>query len=230
VLWAMIEDRNEEAPALIAHAYELAQAARAPEADVEAAGQQFALAYRLGLLGNYAEMLRAEFKANPQIVVNLPAAALAQLQAGNREAGIEIFERVAEDDFAVLPRDMLWLGGICVLAQACALIGDAARARTLYEILLPHRERNVMIGIAVCWGSPERFLGLLAATLGDDDAAVAHFETAIARNEAGGIDSMYELVRRDYADLLDRLGDAERAAALRAERLTAPGATEVKGV
>src|SRR4051794_14061858 len=226
VLWAMVEDRNEEAPALIARAYEQAKAAQAAEADVEAAGQQFALAYRLGMLGNYAELLHAEFRANPQIVVNLPAAALAQMLAGNREAGIEIFERVAADDFAVLPHDMLWLGGICVLAQTCALIGDVPRARTLYEILLPHRERNVMIGIAVCWGSPERFLGLLAETFGDPELAAQHFETAIARNDAGGIDSMYELVRRDYAALLERLGQPDRAAALRAARLSTPGATQ----
>ena len=100
--------------------------------------------------------------------------------------------------------------------QVAALAGDEARARTLYRILEPHRDRNVMIGLAACWGSTERFLGLLAGAFGDLDAAASHFETAIARNAEGGIDSMFEMVRREYADLLERRGapgDAERAAA-----------------
>ena len=84
----MIADRLDEVPALIARSHELGNRARAREADVEAAGQQFALAYRTGVLGNYAMMLDAEVKANPQLVVNLPALALAHLQAGNREAAV----------------------------------------------------------------------------------------------------------------------------------------------
>jgi tetratricopeptide (TPR) repeat protein len=235
VIWAMIADRVDEAPALIARSHALGNRARAGEADVEAAGQQFALAYRAGVLGNYAMMLDAEYRANPQVVVNLPALALAHLQAGNREAGVALFEGIARNDFAGVPRDMLWTGAMAVLSQVCALIGDEARARTLYHILLPLRDRNVMIGTAVCWGSAERFLGLLATVLRDFDAAAAHFETAIARNADGGIDSMFEMVRREYADMLELRGgpgDAEHAARLRAETLaTAPpsiAATQVE--
>ena len=66
----------------------------------------------------------------------------------------------------------------------CARCSATASApASLYDLLLPHRDRNVVIGIAACWGSAERFLGLLA----DDPArlrAAAHFETAIARNAA----------------------------------------------
>ena len=133
---------------------------------------------------------------------------------------------MATDDFGHVEPNMLWLAGMVVLAEVAALAGDEARARTLYRILEPHRDRNVMIGLAACWGSTERFLGLLAGAFGDLDAAASHFERAIARNAEGGIDSMFEMVRREYADLLDRRGapgDAERAAALRAETLaTAP--------
>jgi tetratricopeptide (TPR) repeat protein len=222
VVWAMIGDRLEELPALIARSHELGNLARAREADIEASGQQVGLAYRVGVLGNYALMLDAEYKANPQIVVNLPALALAHLQAGNREAAVAIFERIAEHDFAAVPRDMLWLGAFSVLSEVCYEIGDEPRARILYEALLPHRDRNVMVGMAACWGSAERFLGLLATVLRDFDAAGTHFETAIARNAEGGFDSMFEMVRRDYAAMLELRagpGDAEHAARLRSETL-----------
>ena len=49
-------------------------------------------------------------------------------------------------------------------------------------------------------------------------------EAALARNTAGGMDTMFEMVRREFADTLDARnapGDAERAAALRAETLAA---------
>jgi tetratricopeptide (TPR) repeat protein len=222
VLWAMIGDRLEDVPALIARAHELGTRARAPEADIEAAGQQFSLAYRTGVLGQFAALLDAQIKENPQLTVNLPALALAHVQAGNRDSAAEIFARLAADDFQSIPRDMLWLAGMSVLADVCARLGDAEHAQVLYRILIPHRDRNILFGMATCWGSLERMLGLLASTLGDYDTAVEHFETAIERNATGGIDAMFEMVRRELADTLEARGapgDAERAAALRAETL-----------
>jgi tetratricopeptide (TPR) repeat protein len=224
VLWAIIADRLDEAPALILRAHELATRARAPEADVEAAGQQFALAYRTGILGQFAALLDAQIKENPQLVVNLPALALAQMQAGNPEAAAEIFNRIAADDFSVVPRDMLWLGGMAILSQVCAMLGDAEHAQVLYRLLLPHRDRTILFGMAACWGSMERMLGLLASAMGDHDTAVTHFEAALARNTAGGMDTMFEMVRREFAEILEARGgpgDAERAAALRTETLAA---------
>ena len=85
------------------------------------------------------------------------------MQAGNREAAAAEFEQLAADGFAALPRDMIWFSTICVLAEVCAGLGDTKRAATLYDVILPHRGRNVMVGMATCWGSAERFLGLLAA-------------------------------------------------------------------
>ena len=103
VLWAMVADRIEEIPALIGRAHELGTRARAPEADLEAAGQQFAIAYRTGVLGQFAALLDAQLKENPQLVVNLPALALAHAQAGNLEESRAIFVRIAAGDFAGVP-------------------------------------------------------------------------------------------------------------------------------
>ncbi|MBE2319757.1 AAA family ATPase [Solirubrobacter sp. CPCC 204708] len=190
VIWAMIEDRLDEVPDLIAVAHELGVRARRPEVDVESAGQHAGLAYRTGTLGAFAPALAAQIQSDPQLVVNLPVLALAHLQAGEREAGAAIFERFAADDFASIPRDMLWMGAMAVLTHVCTMLGDSARARVLYELLLPYRDRNLVIGIVACWGSVERFLGMLAS---DPAAADAHFERALARNAA--IPSMLRMTR-----------------------------------
>jgi hypothetical protein len=217
VIWAMIEDRLTEVPELIARAHELGVRARRPEVDVESAGQHAGLAYRTGTLGTFAPALAAQIESDPQLVVNLPVLALAHLQAGDRAAATAIFESFAADGFRAIPRDMLWMGAMGVLTHVCHGLGDTARARVLYELLHPFRERHLMIGIVADWGSAERFLGLLAA---DPAQADAHFERALARN--AGIPSMLRMTRADFARVLEARGEGERAAAVRGDSGIAP--------
>jgi hypothetical protein len=107
---------------------------------------------------------------------------------------------------------MFWFTATCVLAEACSHLGDALRAQQLHAQLLPYRNRMVQVTQAACFGSAERFLGLLA----DDPAqADAHFETAIARN--ADIPSMLRMTRAHYADVLEARGEPERAAAIRGD-------------
>ncbi len=212
VIWAMIGDRLAEVPDLINHAHELGVRARRSEVVVESAGQYAGLAYLTGTMGGLAPALAAQIESDPQLVVNLPVLALAHLQAGDREAAAVIFERFAADDFAAIPRDMMWMGAMAVLTHVCAQLGDRERARVLYDLLLPYRDRSLMIGIVAHWGSAERILGLLA----DDPAqADAHFEIAIARN--ADIPSMLRMTRAQYADVLEARGEPERAAAIRGD-------------
>ena len=64
---------------------------------------------------------------------------------------------------------------------------DAAAAAAVYPRLLPYGHRTVVAGRAsYCAGSASLPLGLLAATLGDRPAAVAHLEEAVRRNDALG--------------------------------------------
>ena len=98
------------------------------------------------------------------------------------------------------------------------------RARVLYGMLLPYQDRNVQVTQAACWGSSERFLGLLAAAGSDWDAATAHFESAIAKNLSSGNSGAASLVQRDYAEMLAKRcapGDLDRAVALLRETLDA---------
>lgn len=147
---------------------------------------------------------------------------LAEL--GNLAEAREVFERVARQDFGEMPRDAVWLEGIVLHAEVCDALGDAERADILYRLISPYRERCVVADRGlVCLGSVERWLGLLATTMPRWEDAIAHFEAALARNEALGSPPLVARVRADYAAMLARRGepgDLDRAAELRRQAAT----------
>jgi hypothetical protein len=201
VVWALIEDRVDDAWGLADRALQIGLRTRTPSADVDHAGHVLALLYHEGRLSEHVQDIAGLAEARPHLVIHRPVLCLAQLQSGEREAGRAGFEALAAGGFAAVPRDMLWLTVHCVLAEACALLGDEERARALYRTLLPYRTRFVQVGIVGHWGSVERFLGVLAAALGDAAAARAHLDAAVERNEAAGARHAAALARQTSAAL-----------------------------
>jgi hypothetical protein len=127
-------------------------------------------------------------------------------------------ELLAAGGFASVAGDMNWLAGISGLGQAAALLGDRGRAGELYDLLLPHRERAVLVGrAALCLGPVEMHLGLLAITLGRFEAAERHLAAAAAWSERVGARPWAVWTAVHRADLLARRGEgaghAEAAAA-----------------
>jgi tetratricopeptide (TPR) repeat protein len=137
------------------------------------------------------------FERFPHLRAYRAALALALSFAGERERAVDEFERLATHDFTDIPRDMTWFNAVCTLAEACARIGDAARAALLYELIAPFRTRNVQIGMITCFGSAERYLGLLAGAMGRREDAFAHFQAALARNAASGMRSVIPLIEAE---------------------------------
>jgi DNA-binding CsgD family transcriptional regulator len=87
-------------------------------------------------------------------------------------------------------RSTLWVASLSYLADAASLVGDEATARLLYPELTPLSGGNVIIGHGVAsYGAADRFLGQLAATLGEHETAVEHLERALAANRAMGADT-----------------------------------------
>ena len=84
-------------------------------------------------------------------------------------------------------RESLWLASLTYLTDACAALGDEAMAALVYPELEPLAGANVMIGHLVAfYGAADRYLGMLAATLGEWERAEEHFERAIELNRAHG--------------------------------------------
>ena len=89
---------------------------------------------------------------------------------------------------AALPRDKEWLPN---LSGVVAGLGEAGHggveAAYVYRLMAPYADLFLVDGIgAAALGSVERPLGMLAALLGDHDAAVGHLGRAIVANERIG--------------------------------------------
>jgi DNA-binding SARP family transcriptional activator len=142
------------------------------------------------------------------------ALAVVLIESGAVEEGRASYARFADEGFANVPWEFHWLGTMALLTEACAALGDAAGAALLYERLLPFAHHFVQMSYTSCWGSVERYLGLLAGTLGDVETARRHFEAAVHANEEVGAVLLVAVTRQQFARLL---GPSERAAQLRAQ-------------
>ena len=150
---------------------------------------------------------RAGFAA---VLAELGMADDARLELAHvREEGLEQF------------RSKLWMASLTYLADACSLVGDEALAGLLYAELSPLSGGNVVIGHGVaCYGAADRYLGRLAATIGEHERATEHFEDALAFDRAMGADTWIAHTLYEYGRVLlmrGRHDDAGRASALLSE-------------
>jgi DNA-binding NarL/FixJ family response regulator len=85
-----------------------------------------------------------------------------------------------------------------------------------------------MIGhLVACYGAADRYLGMLAATLGDGERARNHFEHALELNRRMGARTWLAHTAYQYGRLLRSYGDRDHADALLAE---AAALTELIGM
>jgi DNA-binding CsgD family transcriptional regulator/tetratricopeptide (TPR) repeat protein len=146
------------------------------------------------------------------------AALLAELGMKDQaQRELDLVRRTGLDEL----RSGLWVASLTYLADACTLLGDEEVAAPIYDELLPLAGGNVVVGHGVmCYGAADRYLGRLAATLGDRPCAIEHFERALTVNRAMGAITWTAHTLYDLGDTL-RLGgsvdDAVRAGALFSE-------------
>jgi DNA-binding CsgD family transcriptional regulator len=138
--------------------------------------------------------------------------------------------RVVADGLDPL-RESLWLASLAYLTDACSALGDESTAALLYPEFEPFAGGNVMIGhVVACYGAADRYLGMLAATLGESEVAEQHFDRAMELNRRMGALTWLAHTAYEYARFLlsQRRNDRERAqmllgeAASLAERIGMP--------
>ncbi len=173
------------------------------------------------------------FAAAPAVEEAWIPIAWAESQLGNYAEASRIFDRMAANDFGVLPRHSLFLLGCALLAETCAVLCDAPRAAWLYRALSPYAEQWVIWCEAVSFGPVAYFLGLLARTMGRLDDGARYFEDALTSTARAGARPYAARTQGEYAALLLQRaapGDAERARALLAEALATAEAIGMAGV
>ena len=115
-------------------------------------------------------------------------------------------------------REGLWVASLTYLADAACAVGDPATAALLYPEFEPMAGMNVMIGHGVAiYGAGDRYLGMLAVTLGETEVAECHFEAALELNRRMGGQTWLAHTQLEYGRALLRAGEAERAGELLTE-------------
>jgi hypothetical protein len=147
------------------------------------------------------------------------------LDVGREAEARREFADLARNEFAALYRDNAWLFGMSLAAEACARLGETASADVLLRQLAPFAGRHAIAHAEGGVGAIDRYLGLLAATVGRLDEAELHLIAAIEGNDRMGARPWTAHCEHDLAGVLrrrDRPGDAGAAAALdRRARATA---------
>jgi tetratricopeptide (TPR) repeat protein len=123
----------------------------------------------------------------PRLVTWRAVAALFDLDAGRLDAAREAVRELCAARLAAIERDTNWEISLAILGELCGGLGEGDAAAVVYEALLPHADRHVVIGLSIAsYGSAQRYLGLLARARGDLAAAVAHLEEAVRSNDDAG--------------------------------------------
>jgi DNA-binding CsgD family transcriptional regulator/tetratricopeptide (TPR) repeat protein len=125
-------------------------------------------------------------------------------------------DRVRDEGLGPL-REGLWLASLTYLTDAATAVAHTEVAELVYPELVPLAGTNVMVGHGVaCYGATDRYLGMLAATLGDTAAAADHFEQALRLNRRMGATTWLAHTAYEYGRMRLRLND-DRAHPLLAE-------------
>jgi class 3 adenylate cyclase len=183
----------------------------------------FALRRDQGQLEGMEDSFRSFVDQYPAVPGWRAGLAVLYMELDRRDEARREFELLAEDDFAMIPEDANWVTSIALVSEVAAYLNDSPRAQWLYDHLLPYAKRNIVVGGGwTCHGNAERFLALLAHTLGRYEAADRHFRAARRANAGIGAHPLVAVGRYEHARLLlDRAaaGDRDRANALLGQAL-----------
>jgi hypothetical protein len=118
---------------------------------------------------------------DPSLPAWRAALTMALSESGDRERARAWLRELSKDRFGRIPRDMFWLGAMCMLAESAAELDEASMMPDLLGHLERYPNYNAQIGWVSVLGPVSGFAGRLMASLGDHVAAEHQFELALAR-------------------------------------------------
>lgn len=218
---AVMSGRFAEADQLLAEALALANPVEMPYLAHWEALQRFAIGRERGQHVKIEAVLQEAIAAAPtEGLSSLQAMlALAYCETGRVGDARQQYEALIEDGFARLRRQreylQNWYHAFGILAEVCSALGDANRAASLNDFLLPAAGRNLVCGgVWHVAGPADHYLGLLATVLCRWDDAARHFEDALAMNDRMGAPPFLARTQLAYASMLaQRDADGDRAQA-----------------
>jgi tetratricopeptide (TPR) repeat protein len=177
----------------------------------------FSIRREQGRLAEVAPIIKRFIEDEPQQASWRPGFALIASDLGFIDAAKRRLAEHAAEDFQFF-HDGKRSTSLSYLAEVAVAVDDVASAQRLYDLMLEYQHMAIAVGVAtICYGSASRYLGMLAATLGDHNAAAGHFERALTMNATLGARSWLAHTQAEYARLLRGRGD--RSSIVRAESL-----------
>ncbi len=176
-----------------------------------------------GRVGELTDLLAERVEASPDAPVWRVALAGALVESDRVEEARPHFHFLADDECANVLSDIEFPVIMCGLGRLSLRIQpDPAILRPVYDKLAPFAGRFNWSGSTIT-DANDQGLALAAATLGEHDAADAHFEAAIDLCERAGARAYLARCLFDWARVREGRGDASGARPL-AERALALGA------
>lgn len=179
--------------------------------------QMFSIRREQGRLAELAPVIRVLAAEAKREGPWRPGLASLLVELGMEEEARRELSRIAAEGLDAY-RESLWLASLTYLTDACAALGDEGTAALVYPQLEPLMGGNVLIGHLVAfYGAADRYLGMLATTLGEWERAEEHFERAMELNRRMGSATWLAHTAHEYSRLLfarARGDDRDRAAAL----------------
>ena len=206
---ALCDGHLEEAEARARHSHEWSRLLSGSDAAGVHGIQMFNIRREQGRLAELAPIIRILATDADRGGPWRPGLASVLVELGMEAEARRELARVAAEGLDPF-RESLWLAALAYLTDACAALGDEATAAMIYPELEPLAGTNVMIGhLVACHGAADRYLGMLAATLGESERAEEHFESAMELNRRMGAVTWLAHTAYEYGRLLLARGPGE---------------------
>jgi len=125
--------------------------------------------------------------ASPNVPAWRVGLATAAAEAGDLEKSERELRAVVADGFALLPRDLNFVGSMMMLALTVHHVGDEALGRAVYDQLEAYRGRLAIHGTGYAsYGAIDIGLGQAAEAAGQISLARDHYSSAVAQLDATG--------------------------------------------
>jgi len=206
---AMISGRLDDTEQLIHEGIQLGWSLQDSTVPILAGAQLFWLRLGQGRLRELEDAVRQFADQLPAMPAWRVALAMLYLHTGRPAEARREYDRLAERNFATIPRDNVWSMAIGMLAELSETFRDADRAVLLEELLTPLDGRNVITPTGIFAGPVKRYLALAAAARGDQDTALARLAEARKACERIGYKPMLAVIDVDEARMLARRGKPE---------------------
>jgi tetratricopeptide (TPR) repeat protein len=180
---AILQGRYDEGERIAREALDAGLRLRCDSAEGIFGMQMFTIRRDQGRLGELAAALSAFTRERSTSATWRPGLALMYSELGRVDEARSELEHLSRDDYAAIPRDVLWPTCLAYLVEVAAYLEDRQRATELYELLRPYDGHTLIVGSCVaCLGASSHYLGMLALCTCRAGDALRHFEEALALN------------------------------------------------